>query len=281
MSLLDPLSHALAAVIAAAYAGHHRPRRRPGVRVHLGALHRRRGRRRPRGDAAPRHPRRPTGSRRRARPAAAAGARPALPQPPGRRQPACLQPGATPHRGRARHVARWGACRCWCRSPSGWRSTTSSPTSRPGTPVGADRRRTGGVVGRRRPCWASRWPPTATSAADRRTWWSWPGWPAPRPLLSYVTQRFLVAPNTVLTDVPEAMARVQQLMPAVSAVGLLVAGGVVPVALLVYWVCNSTWTLGQSAIVWRWFPHAGLARRRIVGDAAGRHAACRRRAIGR
>lgn len=76
-------------------------------------------------------------------------------------------------------------------------------------------------------------------------------------LLSYLTQRFLVAPNTVLTDVPEAMARVQQLMPAVSAVGLLVAGGVVPAALLVYWVCNSLWTLGQSAVVWRWFPTPG------------------------
>jgi YidC/Oxa1 family membrane protein insertase len=76
-------------------------------------------------------------------------------------------------------------------------------------------------------------------------------------LLSYVTQRFLVAPNTVLTDVPEAMAKVQQLVPAVSAVGLLVAGGVVPAALLVYWVCNSLWTLGQSAIVWRWFPTPG------------------------
>ena len=76
-------------------------------------------------------------------------------------------------------------------------------------------------------------------------------------LLSYVTQKHLVAPNTVLTDVPEAMARVQQLMPAVAAVGLLVAGGVVPVALLVYWVCNSTWTLAQSAVVWRWFPTPG------------------------
>ena len=76
-------------------------------------------------------------------------------------------------------------------------------------------------------------------------------------LLSYVTQRFLVAPNTVLADVPEAMAKVQQLMPAVSAVGLLLAGGVVPVALLVYWVCNSVWTLGQSAVVWRWFPTPG------------------------
>lgn len=76
-------------------------------------------------------------------------------------------------------------------------------------------------------------------------------------LLSYVTQRFLVAPNTVLEDLPETVARVQQLMPAVSAVGLLVAGGAVPVALLAYWVLNALWTLGQSAVVWHWFPTPG------------------------
>jgi YidC/Oxa1 family membrane protein insertase len=75
--------------------------------------------------------------------------------------------------------------------------------------------------------------------------------------LSYVTQRYLVAPNSVLTDLPPAVARVHQLMPALSAVGLLVVAGAVPVALLVYWVCNSTWTLGQSAVVWRWFPTPG------------------------
>jgi YidC/Oxa1 family membrane protein insertase len=73
-------------------------------------------------------------------------------------------------------------------------------------------------------------------------------------LLSYFTQRFLVAPNTVLTDVPDAIARTHQLMPALSAAGLLVAGGAVPVALLVYWVCNSLWTLSQSAVIRRWFP---------------------------
>ena len=60
------------------------------------------------------------------------------------------------------------------------------------------------------------------------------------------------------------MTKVHQLMPAISAVGLIVAAGAVPVALLVYWVCNSAWTLGQSAIVWRWFPTPGspAARRR-------------------
>lgn len=75
--------------------------------------------------------------------------------------------------------------------------------------------------------------------------------------LSYVTQRYLVAPNTLLTDVSPVVTTVHQLMPALSAVGLLVFAGAVPVALLVYWVCNSTWTLGQSAVVWRWFPTPG------------------------
>ncbi len=75
--------------------------------------------------------------------------------------------------------------------------------------------------------------------------------------LSLVTQRYLVAPNTVTDGLPEAVARAQQMMPALSAFGLLVAGGVVPMALIVYWVCNSLWTLGQSAVIWRWFPTPG------------------------
>jgi YidC/Oxa1 family membrane protein insertase len=72
--------------------------------------------------------------------------------------------------------------------------------------------------------------------------------------LSYVTQRYLVAPNAVIDGVPEAVSRVQQLVPMISAVGLAMAGGLVPVALLVYWVCNAVWTLGQSAVIWYWFP---------------------------
>ena len=75
--------------------------------------------------------------------------------------------------------------------------------------------------------------------------------------LSYVTQRYVVAPNTLTDGVPQALAGAQQHLPAVSAVSLLVAGGVVPVALLTYWVCNSTWTLAQSAVITRWFPTPG------------------------
>jgi YidC/Oxa1 family membrane protein insertase len=76
-------------------------------------------------------------------------------------------------------------------------------------------------------------------------------------LLSFVTQRYLVAPNTVAADGPEAMARLQHLVPAISAVGMLVAAAFVPMTLLVYWICNAAWTLGQSAVVWRWFPTPG------------------------
>lgn len=75
--------------------------------------------------------------------------------------------------------------------------------------------------------------------------------------LAYATQKYLVAPNTLTYGLPEAMARAQQMVPALSALGLVVAGGVVPVALLAYWVCNSIWTMGQSAIIWRWFPTPG------------------------
>ena len=84
-------------------------------------------------------------------------------------------------------------------------------------------------------------------------------------VLAFVTQRFLVLPNTVVSDLPEALARTHQMMPALSAIGLLVAGGFVPVALLVYWVCNATWTLGHSAVVFRWFPTPGSPAARAAG----------------
>lgn len=85
--------------------------------------------------------------------------------------------------------------------------------------------------------------------------------------LSYVTQKYFVAQNTATNDLPEAFARTYQLMPAVSALGMLVAAGVVPVGLLVYWVCNSTWTLGQSAVIWRWFPTPGSPAARAGREA--------------
>lgn len=75
--------------------------------------------------------------------------------------------------------------------------------------------------------------------------------------LSYVTQRHVVAPNTPMDQMPEAMVAAQRIMPVLSAGGMLLAGGVVPVALLVYWVCSQTWTLGQSAAIARWWPTPG------------------------
>ncbi|GAB3997913.1 YidC/Oxa1 family membrane protein insertase [Nocardioides marmoraquaticus] len=84
-------------------------------------------------------------------------------------------------------------------------------------------------------------------------------------LLSYVTQRVFVAQNTLPLAVPdgarpalaEAMTSTQQLLPLASAAGLLLAGAVVPVALLVLWVAHQTWTLGWSAAVWRFAPTPG------------------------
>lgn len=75
--------------------------------------------------------------------------------------------------------------------------------------------------------------------------------------LSYLTQRLFIAPNTITEGLPAAAATAQEWMPALAAGGLLLAGGVVPVALLTYWICNSAWTLGQSAVVWKWYPTPG------------------------
>nr|WP_245916947.1 hypothetical protein [Nocardioides gansuensis] len=75
--------------------------------------------------------------------------------------------------------------------------------------------------------------------------------------VTYFTQKHLVTPNLVTADLPEMVARTQQLMPLLSALGLVVAGGVVPLAMLVYWTCNALWTCGQSAVICRWFPTPG------------------------
>ena len=93
------------------------------------------------------------------------------------------------------------------------------------------------------------------------------GWPlaVAAALLSYLTQRLFVLPNTLVEG---HLERVQHLLPTVSAAGLLLAAGFVPVALLVYWVVSGAWTLGQSAVVCRWFPTPGTpaAARRSAGS---------------
>lgn len=75
--------------------------------------------------------------------------------------------------------------------------------------------------------------------------------------LGFVTQRHLVMTNTATADLPEAMASAQRMVPFLSAGGILVAGHVVPVALVFYWLCGAVWTFTQSLVVWRFFPTPG------------------------
>lgn len=76
-------------------------------------------------------------------------------------------------------------------------------------------------------------------------------------VFSFVTQHFFVLPNTTTEGMPESMQQATRLMPTLSAVGMLVAATVVPVALLVYWVCSQLWTLGQQLVISRRFPTPG------------------------
>jgi YidC/Oxa1 family membrane protein insertase len=64
------------------------------------------------------------------------------------------------------------------------------------------------------------------------------------------------------------MASAQRIVPFVSSVGMLAAGSVVPVALLVYWTCGAVWTFSQSGVIWRWFPTPGspAAQRRAPAE---------------
>ena len=81
----------------------------------------------------------------------------------------------------------------------------------------------------------------------------------------FATQRFLVARNTTTEGVPEAMVSAQRMMPILSAGSLLVTGGFVPLALLVYWVCSQAWTFAQTAVIVRWYPTPGTpAAARLV-----------------
>ena len=85
-------------------------------------------------------------------------------------------------------------------------------------------------------------------------------------LVSYLSQRLWVLPNMVRADMPESMIRIQELMPVISAAGMLIAGSTVPLALLVYWVISGLWTAGQAAVIHRWFPTPGspAAERRTL-----------------
>lgn len=87
--------------------------------------------------------------------------------------------------------------------------------------------------------------------------------------LSFATQRWFSLPMTDLSEQPAAMVTMQQVMPWLSAVGVLVAAWFVPAGLLVYWVANNAWTFVQQGLVWRFAPTPGspAALRRHTRDA--------------
>jgi YidC/Oxa1 family membrane protein insertase len=76
-------------------------------------------------------------------------------------------------------------------------------------------------------------------------------------LLSLLTQRWFVLPMTDPTDLPEAMATVQRLMPWVGGLGVLAAAAFVPAGLVAYWFVNNAWTFAQQGLVWRFAPTPG------------------------
>ena len=256
MSLLDPITHALAAVLAADPRRPHRPRRARRLGRHLGARHRRPRRPRPPRAAAPRRPRRAPGARGGPCPAPPAGHRRALSRTHRRREP------ARPHGRTARRVrrARGQPARlpagAGAAARSGSRSTTSSPTWPP-----ASRSARWGRDSCRRSApprsSASPSPATATSAPAASTSPSWPGWPdGGRAVVRHpALRRRTATPSSTgcrrRWSPPSGSCR--SCRPA----GCWSLAGVVPVALLVYWVCSSAWTLGQSAVVARWFPTPG------------------------
>jgi YidC/Oxa1 family membrane protein insertase len=76
-------------------------------------------------------------------------------------------------------------------------------------------------------------------------------------LLSLLTQRWFVLPMTNVTDLPEAMATAQRLLPWLGAAGVLTAAAFVPAGLIVYWLFNNAWTFAQQGLIWRFAPTPG------------------------
>ena len=89
--------------------------------------------------------------------------------------------------------------------------------------------------------------------------------------LSLLTQRWFVLPMTDPTDLPEQMATVQRLLPWFGAVGVLAAAVVVPAGLVAYWFFNNAWTFAQQGVIWRFAPTPGspAARRRAARALGG------------
>jgi len=89
--------------------------------------------------------------------------------------------------------------------------------------------------------------------------------------LSLLTQRWFVLPMTDPTDLPEGMATVHRLLPWLGAVGVLAAAVVVPAGLVAYWFFNNAWTFVQQGVIWRFAPTPGspAARRRDLAVLEG------------
>lgn len=76
-------------------------------------------------------------------------------------------------------------------------------------------------------------------------------------LLSLLAQRWFVLPMTDVADLPEGMATVQRLVPWLGAVGVLAAAAFVPAGLIAYWLFNNAWTFVQQGLIWRFAPTPG------------------------
>lgn len=76
-------------------------------------------------------------------------------------------------------------------------------------------------------------------------------------LLSFATQRWFTLPMTDPNGQPELMLQVQQWMPLVGAAGVLASAAFVPAGLIVYWCLSNLWTFVQQGVVWRFAPTPG------------------------
>lgn len=75
--------------------------------------------------------------------------------------------------------------------------------------------------------------------------------------LSFATQRWFTLPMLDLTQAPAALGSVQQLMPWLSAAGIIAAAAFVPAGLVAYWALNNAWTFAQQGMIWRFAPTPG------------------------
>lgn len=78
-------------------------------------------------------------------------------------------------------------------------------------------------------------------------------------LLSYATSRWFTVPMSDPTGQPELLVKAQRWMPVAGAVGVLAAAWVVPAGLVVYWFLSNLWTFAQQGLVWRFAPTPGSA----------------------